>query len=396
MALLRQGLLHVFGALGLLLCACQVGAQAAPGAEAAAASGAPPASVPAQTPAAVPAADVSSPLLTTNPKPAARWVAVPRIRGHLVAADLGLVINTADPYSVAVGAYYIEKRGIPPEQVLRVELPVQAHLGVAEFGALYAQVRDFMGPQVQALALAWSQPYAVGCNAITAALTLGYAPEACAKTCAPTKPSRYFNSPSTRPFADLGLRPSMLLASRSVESAKALIDRGVASDQQLGKRGVPMAHAVFVTTKDTARNVRHVLFPPEGPMGKLGAQVQVRTPDDADAVDRVFMYQTGLTRVRHPERVQWLHGALADHLTSHGGQLLATEGQMSALDWLESGATASYGTVSEPCNHLQKFPHPQVLLLHYVQGATAIEAYWRSVAWPAQGVFVGEPLAAPF
>ena len=69
---------------------------------------------------------------------------------------------------------------------------------------------------------------------------------------------------------------------------------------------------------------------------------------------------------------------------------------MSVLDWLESGATASYGTVSEPCNHLQKFPHPQVLLLNYVQGATALEAYWRSVAWPTLGVFVGEPLAAPF
>jgi uncharacterized protein (TIGR03790 family) len=89
-------------------------------------------------------------------------------------------------------------------------------------------------------------------------------------------------------------------------------------------------------------------------------------------------------------------GALADHLTSFGGQLLDAQGQMSALDWLESGATASYGTVSEPCNHLQKFPHPQVLLLNYVQGATALEAYWRSVAWPAQGVFIGEPLAAPF
>jgi hypothetical protein len=35
------------------------------------------------------------------------------------------------------------------------------------------------------------------------------------------------------------------------------------------------------------------------------------------------------------------------------------------------GATASYGTVSEPCSHPQKFPHPQVLLLHYAQGATA-------------------------
>ena len=84
---------------------------------------------------------------------------------------MGLVINTADPYSVAVGAYYIQKRGIPPEQVLRVELPVQTRLSVAEFGALYAQIRDFMGPQVQALALAWSQPFAVGCNSITSALT---------------------------------------------------------------------------------------------------------------------------------------------------------------------------------------------------------------------------------
>jgi len=37
-----------------------------------------------------------------------------------------------------------------------------------------------------------------------------------------------------------------------------------------------------------------------------------------------------------------------------------------------------------------------VLLLHYAQGSTVIEAYWKSVAWPQQGVFIGEPLAAPF
>lgn len=400
MAFFRQGLLRLFLTLACAVCASPAVAQTEPGAEAAAASASAsspafPASAPAQASNAVPAATASSPLLN-HAKPSARWLGVPRIRKHLVAADMGLVINTADPYSVVVGAYYIQKRGIPPEQVLRVELPVQTRLSVAEFGALYAQIRDFMGPQVQALALAWSQPFAVGCNSITSALTLGYEPEICNKLCAPTKPSRYFNSPSTRPFTDLGLRPSMLLASRSVESAKALIDRGVASDQQLGKRGVPIANAVFVNTKDTARNVRHVLFPPEGPVGNLGAQVQVRTVEDSTAVPRVFLYQTGLTRMHHPERIQWLPGALADHLTSYGGNLLATEGQMSVLDWLEAGATASYGTVSEPCNHLQKFPHPQALLLHYVQGATAIEAYWRSVAWPVHGVFVGEPLAAPF
>jgi uncharacterized protein (TIGR03790 family) len=325
-----------------------------------------------------------------------QWVPIPRVQGHLTAFDLGVVINTADPYSVAVGEYYVQKRGIPQEQVLRVELPLRSSLNVAEFGVLYAQIRDFMGPQVQALALAWTQPFAVDCNSITSALTLGLEPEACRNGCAVSKPSRFFNSPSSRPFTDLGLRPSMLLASRSIESAQALIDRGVASDGSLGKRGAPPANAVFVNTADAARSVRTRLFPPAGPMGRLGATVVLANGATASPLRRVIVYQTGVTRENAIDNRQWLPGALADHLTSFGGQLLDGSGQMSVLEWLESGATASYGTVSEPCNHLQKFPHPQVLLLNYVQGATAIEAYWRSVAWPAQGVFVGEPLAAPF
>ena len=64
--------------------------------------------------------------------------------------------------------------------------------------------------------------------------------------------------------------------------------------------------------------------------------------------------------------------------------------------WLEAGATGSFGTVVEPCNHLQKFPIPPVVIWHYAEGDTLIEAYWKSVAWPGEGVFIGEPLAHPF
>jgi hypothetical protein len=35
-------------------------------------------------------------------------------------------------------------------------------------------------------------------------------------------------------------------------------------------------------------------------------------------------------------------------------------------------------------------------MFHYSTGATALEAYWKSVAWPGEGVFIGEPLARPF
>jgi len=64
--------------------------------------------------------------------------------------------------------------------------------------------------------------------------------------------------------------------------------------------------------------------------------------------------------------------------------------------WLEAGATGSYGTVIEPCNMLQKFPHPAIVIGHYLAGETLIEAYWKSVDMPGQGIFIGEPLASPF
>ncbi len=315
---------------------------------------------------------------------------------RLTAKALGLVINTADPYSVAVGDYYAQRRGIAAEHVLRLALPVKANLSVVEFEALAQMVREHMGPQVQALALAWVEPYAVECNSITSALTLGFQAAVCGNTCAPSAPSRLFNNKSPRPWTDLGVRPSMLLASGSVQQAKALIDRGIASDQQLGKVGVPMADAVFVSTNDVARNVRTRLYPPARAVPGLGFQTVRREMADSTPLQRVFLFQIGTVRMEAPDAIPWLPGALADHLTSYGGVLRGSGEQMSAMDWLDAGATASYGTVSEPCNHVQKFPHPQVLLARYLQGASALEAYWSSVAWPAQGVLIGEPLAAPF
>jgi uncharacterized protein (TIGR03790 family) len=71
-------------------------------------------------------------------------------------------------------------------------------------------------------------------------------------------------------------------------------------------------------------------------------------------------------------------------------------GQMSSMRWLEAGATGSYGTVVEPCNIVQKFPNLPVVFNHYLQGETLIESYWKSMQMPGQGIFIGEPLAAPF
>lgn len=324
------------------------------------------------------------------------WIELPHASGHLQAGDLGLIVNTADPYSVEVGRFYAEARQLSPQQILYVELPHRPQLTPEEFAQLQQRIASHFGPETQALALAWTQPYAVACNSITGALALGFDADLCARSCAPSRPSRYFASASVRPYTDFGLRPSMLLAARDVEGAKAMIRRGVASDRTLGWRGAPPAQAYFVSTGDRARSVRSVLFPPAGRVAMWNVQAHVSTETPTPQTERLLLYETGLVRVDGIDQLQWLPGALADHLTSSGGALDERSGQMSALAWIAAGATASYGTVSEPCNHLQKFPHPQVLLQTYARGATAIEAYWKSVGWPQQGLFIGEPLAAPF
>lgn len=325
-----------------------------------------------------------------------QWIRVPRVWGRITAEVLGVVINVDDPYSVEVGEHYIRARKISPSQVLRLRLPVRPTLDRQEFQAFRRQVDGFFGVRTQGLALAWRQPHAVECHSITGALALGFDPALCEKTCAPSKPSRYFGSSSTHPMRDFGVRLSMLLAAPDVAQAKALINRGVASDGTLSERGPQPANVHFVATSDALRSVRRQLFPPAGAVPVFGIDVHLDQTDALRHADRVLMYLTGRTHVDGLESVNFLPGALADHLTSFGGVLDKPNSQMTVMSWIQAGATASHGTVSEPCSHLQKFPHPQLLLLFYAQGASAMEAYWKSVAWPRQSLFVGEPLAAPF
>jgi uncharacterized protein (TIGR03790 family) len=121
-----------------------------------------------------------------------------------------------------------------------------------------------------------------------------------------------------------------------------------------------------------------------------------RGSDLVTGQSNLLFYFTGLFNVPQAASNGWLPGAAADHLTSFGGVLPGGNGQMPITEWLRAGATASYGTVEEPCNYTAKFPRASVLVSHYQRGDTLIEAYWKSVQWPGQGLFVGEPLARPW
>jgi uncharacterized protein (TIGR03790 family) len=308
----------------------------------------------------------------------------------LTAAETGLVINTADPYSVAIGEYYQARRRIPDANVVRLNFDRRGQIPPLVFAAMKRRVDAQLPRTVQVLALAWTAPFRVECMSITAAFAFGFDRQWCATGCVRTPFSPYFNSDTRRPFTDLGVRPTMSLAARSITAGKALIDRGVASD---GSN--PTGSAYLLSTRDDARNARAPSYGSARLLQRPGIAVRVLRREELHGKRDVMFYFIGRRWIGGLRSNRFLPGAVADHLTSTGGVLEGGR-QMSAVNWLEAGATGSYGTVVEPCAITGKFPSVPLLLRRYLAGETLIEAYWKSVAMPSQGVFIGEPLAAPF
>ena len=320
---------------------------------------------------------------------AATPAALPSQAVALDRAQLAVIVNTWDPLSVEIGKYYAAQRGILFQNIIKVGFPPgRTVIPAKEFAAIKAWADKQALAHIQAYALTWAVPYRVECMSITSAFAFGFDPVFCAEDCKPTQPSPYFNSRVRFPFTQLKMRPTMAIAATSLEQAKALIDRGLRSD---GTR--PEGTAYLLSTSDAARNVRSASYPLAQRI--LGRRARVLDQDALKDAKDVLFYFTGKARVEGLETLGFVPGAIADHLTSAGGQLVHS-GQMSALAWLEAGATGSYGAVVEPCNLVQKFPHPAVVIGNYLRGDTLIEAYWKSVAMPGQGIFIGEPLAAPF
>jgi uncharacterized protein (TIGR03790 family) len=303
---------------------------------------------------------------------------------------LGVVYNRDDATSTRVALYYAAHRNIPAQNLVGLAVPDRAVINRAELNEMRSVLNAELPATVQSLALIWSRPYAVECMSITTAMAAGYQADFCEPGCARTTLNPLFDTPGWLPADTTGWLPAMLLPTGDEALARAVIDRGIQSD---GSH--PSGTAYLVRTQDAARNVRAAAYRDtvELMSGSVAVK-EIATPLRGNLLD-VIAYFTGAERVEELPQLTFRSGAAADHLTSTGG-VLERPTQMSALAWLEQGATGSYGSVSEPCNHLGKCPSPAVFLDHYLHGETLLEAYWKSVAMPGQGLFIGEPLARPY
>ena len=308
----------------------------------------------------------------------------------LTPERLGVLYDRNDPVSTRVAQYYAFRRHIPAANLIGLAMPHQPVLSRGDFGPLRREALAALPTRVQSLVLVWTQPYAVECMSITTAFAAGFHGDFCEPGCGPTERNPLFDAAGWLPADTTGWLPAMLLPSDDEALARRVIDDGVRSD---GTH--PPGTVYLVRTSDAHRNVRSAEYPDTvaEAVGRV-AVAQIAASTTASANDAIA-YFTGAVRVTGIDHIHFRPGAVADHLTSTGGVLVGGS-QMSALAWLRAGATASFGEVSEPCNRLDKFPNTTVFLRHYLRGDTVLEAYWKSVAMPGQGLIIGEPLARPY
>ena len=321
---------------------------------------------------------------TTPPK-----VILPKYK--ITSDELAVIYLEDDEISKKVAWYYQEKRDIPTENIFSVKLKAnKVNIKPKDFIEIKQALNEKLHENIQAFALTWAQPYRVGCMSMSAAFAFGYDPAYCAKGCNNTKPSHYFHSKTLEPSKKFKLRPTMMLATSSYAKTLELIDRGIAADNSQ-----PKGNVFLLNTDDIHRSVRHNFYEEINKQFRDKFSINILEQNAIENKSNIMFYFTGLVHVPHLETLSFLPGAMADHLTSYGGKLTDSK-QMSAINWLDAGATGSYGTAIEPCNITQKFPNPVVAMWHYTKGATLIEAYWKSVHMPGQGNFIGEPLASPY
>ena len=328
-----------------------------------------------------------------------------------------VVVNQNSTNSVQLGNYYCERRGVPPQNLLRINWTggnttwTRSDFEANLLNPLVAMLAGrSLTNQADYVVLSMDIPFQVtdtnGINSTTAALFYGFKTDDCTSDCPAGTPG--CNLPAASSNAYVGSEgifrqtPPIaagsnswlvtMITSSNLAQAQAIIDGGVASDGAFPTQTVWLAK-----TSDLARNVRYLEFDNTIFDARVAGDFSIlRTNSDSPyGLTSLFGYQTGLMQFSVSSNA-FVPGAIADSLTSYAGLIFGgSGGQTTLLVFLNAGACGSYGTVTEPCAYLQKFPSPQDYFYQY-RGFSLAECYYMSLANPYQGLIVGEPLAAPF
>lgn len=324
-----------------------------------------------------------------------------------------VVVNQNSTKSVQLGNDYCELRGVPPQNVLRLTNWTGGSIvwSPGDFRTnLLSPLLDLVATQgvarqAQFVLLSMDIPYRIqdgsGENSTTSALFYGFktntvfpgGPDSCSLPDQSSNSYAYSELPFVQSYPNTATTNSflaMMLTDTNLAAAENTLRRGVLADSSFPTQAVYLAK-----TSDQARNVRFLEFDNSIFDNQVAGNHSVsRLDTDSTAFTNLAGLMTGLANYSLGTNM-FVPGGVGDTLTSFAGQIFDNSGQTPLLAFLEAGAAGSYGTVVEPCNYPQKFPDP-IDYFYQFRGFALAEAYYQSVLNPFEGLFVGEPLSAPF
>ncbi len=340
--------------------------------------------------------------------------------------------GAADVLDDGVVGFYVRKWNVPCANVYVVSAPVVPTMTQAAFNAQILPTVRALPSSIQALAVGWVEPAGVSIpngavNSVVSMMSNGgifypgkteqFGTSSCISYIFGQIQNPYFNSSSSTPFTTHGIRPAMMLVGEVVSPG---------GDSQLGpyQTDVPTAQTTItnafnaVDTNPSGGNVDWVIDA-DGARSAVGFVASPLSTGQAMSplVNGKIIGSTaapGPAAITDKNILVWVAAtpkqsmAPGSTLVSPGASLLygvtstsgylPYDGSQTPIGWfLQQGAVGSYGTVYEPCISFPlQFPDPAVFVPHYTQGQTMVEALWKSVQYPAIGVFIGDPLASPF
>lgn len=333
-----------------------------------------------------------------------------------------VVVNQSSTNSVELGNYYCEKRGVPPQNVLRINWTGSAtdwtrtNLDAVLRAPLNAMLASRqLSNQIDFVLLSMDIPYRVnentgasatsGYNSTTSVLFYGFKPDGCDLNCPAGLPSCNLPSASSNAYAgsEAVFRQvppgnvtsnswlAVMLTASNLAQAKLIVDRGVVADATFPTQTVYLAKSY-----DPIRSLRYEQID-DGIFDTRLRAVCTVLPTNASSpagLGSLLGFQIGVQLFAMSPNT-FVPGAIADNLTSYSGDLFSSPDHTRVLDFIHAGATASYGTVVEPCAYLEKFASSRNYF-YQARGFSIAECYYQSLTNPYQGIIVGEPLCAPF
>ncbi len=353
---------------------------------------------------------------------AAIIVMLPRMVSALGPHELAVLVNTNSPRSVTVATEFTQSRHIPASNVIRLGLPggqkSSLQLSPKEF------TRQIWKPATLAIrrqgieghVLAWvysvdfpvrirtSPPISITGitfvrNQLPDAQAVARGSYCSALFAGPHSPDgETFQSQS---FDVLGAwldkampLPSMMLGfagkrGTSLDVISECIRSGVRADHS-----APSGTVFFVTGDDVRARSRAWQFPSAAKELRLAYVNAAIIPAPPTASDHILGIMMGAPTVAPQSYGQYIPGSFGEHLTSFAA-VFDNAQQTKLTAWINAGATASAGTVTEPRANWRKFPNAR-FFVHYASGCSLMESFFQSVRCPLQTLCVGEPLARPW